>query len=722
MRRVLPLLLLFLCWVTPAHARPLFKIEVEAYTEVQIFPRVKERVTTFVVRGCETDLRAELGGRSAAGIRTIEVMAIGGGAWIITAELFKAKHDLEITVEDAHLLIALIDRKASIIPVAKEAPSLAKLFSGTLPEDGYVQPKVPISYLSGEALAPAVEPRIYEPITPSLPISQNRPTWTEIDRARKRMVHAKTQSQAAPALYALGWLHLELGFDREGRYYLEQLAEMPGTLKASTVAMARARADLATAHWDEARERLREAWKAGAPESWVLESLALVSLATADPPRAPTARALAASTGRPEALLLSAELLQRQGLYSESLPYIESIGDRMSPLYRPGLALRIGDARLMTGDYTGALNAYKSAHPDMRGVRSIHAQLMEDAVSDWASQIPQLAAFASRGRGRPAAEALYLLSQLRMTLGEDNGAIEDLSRLIQFDRPYEIALSDAPKRLWTLYTRRVHAFHDRERWFKIAALHELVWSDRMRLAIEDPSVLEKVADAYEALGLDDRALVVLRDAFSLLLARNQDSPELVFRLAGLYHETDRAREGLDTLAYLEAKKLPAGMKWSVALLKANLYAELDDYDKAAGYLRTAALHPPYREEAMLRLGMLEAESGQCAKATAPLSRLLLPAQRRRRDIASRPYLALARCLLAQGRYDEAAQAAREAAGRSQSIEESRYAIYLTSRAEQTLERDPTVTASLLSGDDIWGRLGQEQIDAEEFERELERRK
>jgi len=394
----------------------------------------------------------------------------------------------------------------------------------------------------------------------------------------------------------------------------------------------------------------------------------------------------------------------------------------MSPLYRPGLALRIGDARLMTGEYTGALNAYKSTDPDMRGVRSIHAQLMEDPISEWAMQIPQLAAFASRGRGRPAAEALYLLSQLRMTLGEDNGAIEDLARLVQFDRPFEIARSDVPKRLWTLYARRIHAFHARERWFRIASLHELVWSDRMRLAIEDPAVLERVADAYEELGLNDRALVVLRDAFSLLLARNQDSSELVFRLAGLYHDTERPREGLDTLAYLEAKKLPTDMKWSVAMLKANLYAQLDDYDKAAAYLRTAALHPPYREEAMLQLGMLEAESGQCDRATAPLSRLLLPAQRRRRDIASRPYLALARCLLAQGRYDEAALAAREAAGRSESIEESRYAIYLTSRAEQTLERDPTVTASLLSGDDIWGKLGQEQIDAEAFEREVERRK
>ena len=722
MRWLLPLLLLLMCWVTPAQARPLFKIEVEPYTEVQVFPRVKERITTFVVRGCESDLRAELGGRSAAGIRTIDVMAIGGGAWIVTAELFKSKHDLEITVEDAHLLIGLIDRKADVIPVAKTPPSLAQLFSGKLEGDKYVAPKVPITFLSGEALAPALDVRTYEPITPSLPISQNQPTWTEIDRARKRMLHAKTQSQAAPALYALGWLHLELGFDREGRYYLEQLSEMPGTLKASTVAMARARADLATGHWDEARERLREAWKAGAPESWVLESLALVSLATSNPPKAPTARALASSTGRPEALLLSAELLQRQGLYSESLPYIETIGDRIGPAYLPGLALRIGDARLMTGDYTGALNAYKSAEADMRGVRSIHANLLEVEISEWANQIPQLSAFASRGQGRPSAEALYLLSQLRMTLGEDSGAIEDLSRLIQFDRPYEVILSDVPDRLWALYARRIHAFHDRERWFKIAALHELVWSERMRNAIKDPHILEKVADAYEQLGLDDRALVVLRDAFSLLLARNQDSAELVFRLAGLYHRTDRPREGLDTLAYLEAKKLPDGMKWSVALLKANLYADLDDYDKAASFLRTAALHPPYREEAMLRLGMLEAESGQCARATAPLSRLLLPAQRRRRDIASRPYLALARCLLAQGRYDEAAQAAREAAGRSQSIEESRYAIYLTSKAEQTLERDPTVTASLLSGDDIWGKLGQEQIDAEKFERELERRR
>ena len=38
MRFLFSLLLFFLCWVVPAEARSLFKVEVEPYTEVQVFP------------------------------------------------------------------------------------------------------------------------------------------------------------------------------------------------------------------------------------------------------------------------------------------------------------------------------------------------------------------------------------------------------------------------------------------------------------------------------------------------------------------------------------------------------------------------------------------------------------------------------------------------------------------------------------------------------------
>ena len=120
------------------------------------------------------------------------------------------------------------------------------------------------------------------------------------------------------------------------------------------------------------------------------------------------------------------------------------------------------------------------------------------------------------------------------------------------------------------------------------------------------------------------------------------------------------------------------------------------------------------------LAMLDAEAGRCRNSVPRLESALFVDDEADAPEEPRPWLALARCLNAQGRGEDAAIAAQGAADRTSSPEEARYATWLAVTA--TGWEDEEMLESLESGDDIWAAMAREQRDAVAFEEELEQRR
>jgi hypothetical protein len=187
----------------------------------------------------------------------------------------------------------------------------------------------------------------------------------------------------------------------------------------------------------------------------------------------------------------------------------------------------------------------------------------------------------------------------------------------------------------------------------------------------------------------------------------------------LYAVPGKWEDGLDSLAWIDRRGVPEGSLGRVLELRARLHALKGDLEASATDLRSLALIPEHREEAAVLLAVLDAEAGHCDRAVPTLRRSLFTPNGEERWQDSAPWLALARCLAADGQADEAARAARAAAGRSSSPEESRYATWLAAVASGW--KDGEVVEALVSGDDIWARMAAEQRDEEAFVAELGRR-
>lgn len=540
------------------------------------------------------------------------------------------------------------------------------------------------------------------------------PSWERIDQARLAMLAAAPGSrQHQEQLYYLGYYYLGLGFGREAHHYLSLLSKAPGPVAQADIALERARAAQAVGNFDEARHWYSEAHILGADHDSIVEGLALVSLATGVPARAPTARLLWSSTSATQPLMLAAELLQMDGRVAESRYILEALGEGLKGEERQRWALRLGDARFYDGDIKGALSAWSEAESNLRAVRQLLFRLHQSGgdPAKWAKEIPALVQ-ASMPRTDAGAEALYLLSQIDREIMAAEDAINDLAVLLQ-RHPQKAEGSDVPERFWEIYSRYVGELADGGRWFDIAAIHETVWHKSVRRAVSDPRGLLDVARAYEEVGLPERAVVVLRDAVSVLVAAGVDDPELVLRLAELYGQVGNWVDGLATLDYLGEMGTPLEDAGRVPMLRAELHEGQGDLPAARVALRAAQRFPEHADEARLRLGVIDAEDGQCPRAVGPLRAALGTDTTETRP---RPFLALARCELVLGRNAAARRAAEAAAERTGSEVEARYARWLASLADGFQDAD--ALEGLAQGDDFWALLAKEQKDAQDFEQVL----
>ncbi len=682
--------------------------------------RVKGDIVELVVKDTPVELDAVLNMRNTPSIRNMDAMSSGGRVWFVRVGLRDAQSDLEARVEDGVLTLEVVPRTSRDSPVRGRVATVEELVNGPLPSAPPRPEVLELTSLPGDAVSLAMEPWSYAVTLLPSPGWLPRSTWDAVDRARTAMLGATSSAAETQARYRLGLHYLELGFGKEARYYFNEISKRPGPVSQRDLEVARARAALSCGRWDEARQHLIEAWRLGAPEAGVLEGMAVVSLATSNPPRAATGRALAAATARPESRMLAAELLQRDGYVSETRPILEGLGPQLSSEDAERVALRLGDALLMDGDVPAAVRAWGQTRPDLAVMRERLVELLRGDPSQWAAAIPGLVQ-SSIPRTDAGAESLYLLAQidLAVPIATREDAINELAAIMR-RYPRKAEGSDVPERFWRVYSGYVGELAKAGRWFDIAAMHEAVWDRTVRRAITDSRVLVDVARAYEEVGLPERAMVVLRDAVEVLNAKGQDDAGLVFQLARLYAKTQRHDAGLKSIAYMEAMGIPPELRGPAALTEAELHAGTGDLAAAADALRRAGLIPEYRDEASLRLAMMDAEAGRCARAAPSLQRLLFTPKGEETYTAAEPWVALARCLRVAGDREGAARAAKGAAARSSSDGESRYATWLAAAASDW--RDEESVATLVEGDDIWALMAKEQQASEAFELELQARR
>ena len=149
-----------------------------------------------------------------------------------------------------------------------------------------------------------------------------------------------------------------------------------------------------------------------------------------------------------------------------------------------------------------------------------------------------------------------------------------------------------------------------------------------------------------------------------------------------------------------------------------MYEHMGDLDQSAQALRRAAQFKDYRDQARLNLAVMDG-GGRCGGG-ASIASIAVADDAETNFPEPRPWLALARCLAAQGKGQDAARAAEAAAERTSSPEEARYATWLAAVA--TGWNDDAQIENLVAGDVIWASMAREQRDAVQFEEELEQRR
>jgi tetratricopeptide (TPR) repeat protein len=690
---------------------PELAIAVGGHAEVTRMPTVDAGITELSLRGVQGDL-SELRGRHTPGIRNIDAVSRGGGIWLLRVRTEQEDTRIEASIQQGELLLTVLPGARPAPAPRAAVPDLKALLSGALSDEpGDELPE--LFFLHGEALADRMTPADY-PLGFAMPGWLEASTRADLDAARKRMLAARAcgascEEAYADALYEVGWRYIALGWNREGHHYLGWLSDHPGSIDPAQIALSQAHSAIATRRYDLARQRLAEAADLGAPESAVVEGLAVVSLATGAPAYTPTARLLASLTGDPQAMLLVGELLQLDDRFAESVPYLKKGHQAAEGVQQARAALRLGDAALVAGDIDSARAWWQTAPPDIATYRAIYGELSRLGPAAWVSIAPQLREL-SRGDDPVASEALYLLARIDADLGIDVDAIADLTRLLD-TWPRLVEESDAPAILWRLYKSRARRLHEAGSWYRLAALHESAWRPLLMDEIDDPTPLWQVSAAYEALGLPRAAIEALSLGLESVISSGGQAPEMTLHLARLYEDSGACADGLKTLRFLKSggTSLPRG---ELDLMTGRMLVACERQDEALPYLRRARESAGSREEAAMILATLDAQAGRCRAAIEPLKTWLASdaADWSRSDSG----ILLVRCLAAEGRLTEAAETADAITLRSSSAETRRYASYLAALYRGT-------PGAVEPDEDIWSAVSAERASSEALEEMLRRR-
>ena len=726
---------MLLALLTVSHAEPRHvTLACGAECRVRQLPRTDSTRVQWAFRGVDQPLHDQLEGLRTDGVQNWDAVGLGGGTWIVTAYL-EDDRPLVATwrwTEDGPAVIVIDEGEPEML-VVQEAPTLEQLVAGEVPRHADTVASTSLSPLRGEALTvkldTAVFPAAFPGWEPNIPDGQRAmleggSDLVAIDGYRRVLTETDDDYVRAAAFFRLGEAHRDLGLSREATHYFDRVAELDTAWPEAAVHLHRAQAALASGHPAQARALCGEVAEVRHRDAQVLECLGLVSLETADPAPAPTGRALARASSRPESLVLAAQLLQLDGRHVEAEPLlVEALVGLDDPRIAAHAWASLGDARFHLGDGEGARRAWAEVASDdelgdLVRVRKTMLVMVEEGPRSWPTHIPNLDALAELP-GSAGAEAQWLLAQVDLELADFEGAARHLASIL--DRPdVDMTDTDLPAVLWGVIETRLGQLERSGRPLDQLAFYRDAWRSDLEPVVQDVAPLLSVASGYEDLELYDDALTVHRLVFNIRVRLDESSPADLLTLARLYAEVDRHEEALQTLAFLRKTGVPAELRGATWLLEGDVLLELERSDDAMGAWRKAALQRDSKVAATTRMALVDSAAGRCDRSVPALEDLL--GQKLPVDAVEdgRVHLALARCYLDAGRAAEASVAAREAAGRSEDDLTRRYATWLAAEADGG--DDELLARSLSSDDDLWAALGRERAADSAFEQGIREQK
>lgn len=531
-------------------------------------------------------------------------------------------------------------------------------------------------------------------------------TWRALAQTRRALFGVEDPEARARLLYRCGAILRELGQAREAAWYFAQASDLHAG-DGGSAALQRAAVLVETGRNEAAVDAARAAGRLGAPEDAIAEILVAAWAASDDPAALPAARELLGLTARPLPTLLAAQVLSRHHCDSESILAYRRAAAALDGEAGAVARLGLADALLATGDPAGAtsvLGDVRAAElrPSWRDLPRVRGQLLAlvgERPSSWAAAEPGLAGSA-RDTGVAGLDALFLLGQVRERGSDPSGALSAYAMLVE--REPLLAGGEPTKRATALWERRTVAFLQVGDTFSAMALHGGAWRPEMATHVDDLSLLVAVAEAYDRGGLTDAALDVLRTVVAERGARGEETVTTGVTVARLYLRAGRVQEALDSARWLAAQPLSPAERAEVALVEGEALALAGRTEEARRAFARAD-----GPRAALALGMLEEAAGRCEVALP-----LLSAHVATTDQAP-AHGALARCLRAVGRDEDAAAAVLDAAGRSEP--DAGFSAYLAARlagdAAPAVLRD---AASATGG--VWSALAREDAEHAAFRR------
>jgi len=701
-----------------------------AECRVRQLPRTDPGRIQWTFRQVDLPLHTQLDGIKTDGILNWDAVGMGGGTWIVTAYV-DPRRDIAASwrwTPEGPAVLVIDDGVPELLEVA-EAPTVVELIAGTVPRNADLVGSTPLAPLRGQAMSLGVDVATFPASFPSWEpnvaadqrdLLQQGDDLYAVDRYRQVLTESPDDYARAAAFFRLGEVHGELGMARESAHYFDRVVELDAPWPEATVQLHRAQAAMAMGDGDQARALCASVAEVRHRDAQVLECLGLVSLRTAEPAPAPTGRALARASSRPESLVLAAQLLQLDGRHAEAEPLlVEALSGLDDPRLTAHAWASLGDARFHLGDGEGARRAWAEVASDPElgdivRVRKTMLVMVEEGPRSWPTHFVALDQLAELP-GWAGAEAEWLLAQVAMELADFEGAAEYLASML--DRPdVDLAETEVPAVLWEVIETRLGQLERAGRALDQLAFHRDSWRPELEAEVTDIAPLSSVAQAYEDLDLPQDALEVRRTIFNIRVRQGETSTEDLVALARLYAEVGRPEEALQTLEYLRREGVPADQVGITWLLEGDVLASLDRHDEALKAWRRAALQRSSKVEATTRMALADAQAGDCLRARPALEDLVRSKEQPSAVTEGHVHLALARCYLEEGRTEEAASAAREAAGRSEDELTRRYATWLAAEADRG--DDDLLARALESDDDLWAALGRERAADSAFEAKI----
>lgn len=271
-----------------------------------------------------------------------------------------------------------------------------------------------------------------------------------------------------------------------------------------------------------------------------------------------------------------------------------------------------------------------------------------------------------------------------------------------------------------------------ERYFEMLGLYEKAYPVVMVSGNFESSVNYLVARAYANLGLFDTAYKTLSEGFFIEGSSQVLEDRSLLMLAEVQRGQGKYEEARKALKFLRARN-PGSETLKLAFLEdARTYAQEGQVREAVTAWRayvTLESDPTAKVRELAKAGSYVVDKRGCGEALALLGDATLTARSiqgsARADLAG-PFYSYGQCLFELKRYEEAANALREALSR-QPVHEmttfARYAIgrsYLQTRREADGELLLKTLASELgkNPDDPWMKLASEELDQLSWRRSL----